>query len=81
MKLAGCFNSIEGLILGAFEECGVADDIFKIVGDIFKGDTIPILAGLEVGHGKRNLPIPTGLKATLDADRKLLSFHEPATSQ
>lgn len=80
MKLAGCFNGIEGLILGAFEDCGSNDDILKIVGNIFKGDTIPILAGLEVGHGKRNLPIPIGLKATLDADRKLLSFHEPATS-
>jgi len=80
MKLAGCFNSLAGLILGNFEDCGDTDDIIRIVDDIFKDDKIPIIAGLEVGHGKRNLAIPTGLKATLNADLKVLAFHEPATS-
>ncbi|MBW1821163.1 MAG: LD-carboxypeptidase [Deltaproteobacteria bacterium] len=80
MKLAGCFNGLEGLILGAFEDCGDIDDIIRIAGDIFKDDKIPILAGLEVGHGKRNLAIPTGLNATLNADLKVLAFHEPATT-
>jgi len=78
MKLAGCFNGLAGFILGAFEDCGDTDDIIRIAGDIFKDDKIPILAGLEVGHGKRNLTIPTGLNATLNADLKVLSFHEPA---
>lgn len=80
MKLAGCFNGLAGFILGAFEDCGDTDDIIRIVGDIFKDDKIPILAGLEVGHGKRNLAIPTGLNATVNADQKLLIFHEPATT-
>jgi muramoyltetrapeptide carboxypeptidase len=79
MKLAGCFNRLAGFILGTFEDCGNTDDIIRIAGDIFKDDKIPILAGLEVGHGKRNLAIPTGLNATLDADLKVLTFHEPAT--
>ena len=79
MKLAGCFNGLAGLILGNFEDCGDTDDIIRIAGDIFKDDKIPILAGLEVGHGKRNLAIPTGLNATLNADLKVLAFHEPAT--
>jgi len=80
MKLAGCFNGLAGLILGNFEDCGDTDDIIRIAGDIFKDDKIPILAGLEVGHGKRNLTIPTGLNATLNADQKLLIFNAPATS-
>ena len=79
MKLAGCFNRLAGFILGIFEDCGNTDDIIRIAGDIFKDDKIPILAGLEVGHGKRNLAIPTGLNATLNADLKVLTFHEPAT--
>lgn len=79
MKLAGCFNGLAGLILGNFEDCGDTDDIIRIAGDIFKDDIIPIIAGLEVGHGKRNLTIPTGLNATLNADLKVLAFHEPAT--
>ena len=79
MKLAGCFNSLAGLILGNFEDCGDTDDIIRIAGDIFKDDKIPMLAGLAVGHGKRNIAIPTGLNATVNADKKLLIFHEPAT--
>jgi muramoyltetrapeptide carboxypeptidase len=79
MKLAGCFNGLAGFILGAFEDCGDTDDIIRIAGDIFKDYKIPMLAGLEVGHGKRNLAIPTGLNATLNADLKVLAFHEPAT--
>jgi len=79
MKLAGCFNGLAGLILGNFEDCGDTDDIIRIADDIFKDDDIPMLAGLEVGHGKRNLTIPTGLNATLNADLKVLAFHEPAT--
>ena len=80
MKLAGCFNRLAGFILGTFEDCGNTDDIIRLAGDIFKDDKIPILAGLEVGHGKRNLAIPTGLNATLNADLKVLTFHEPATT-
>ncbi|MBW1944917.1 MAG: LD-carboxypeptidase [Deltaproteobacteria bacterium] len=79
MKLAGCFNSLAGLILGNFKDCGDADDIIRIAEDIFKDDKIPIIAGLEVGHGKRNLAISIGLNATLNADLKVLTFHEPAT--
>jgi len=79
MKLAGCFNGLAGLILGTFEDCGNTGDIIRIASDIFKDDRIPIIAGLEVGHGKRNLAIPTGLNATLNADLKVLTFHEPAT--
>lgn len=79
MKLAGCFNGLAGFILGAFENCGDTNDIIRITSDIFKDNKIPILTGLEVGHGKRNLVIPTGLHATVNTDQKLLIFHEPAT--
>jgi len=80
MKLAGCFNSLAGLILGNFIDCGDTDEIIRIADDIFKDDEIPIIAGLEVGHGKRNLAIPIGLNATVNVDQKLLIFHEPATN-
>ncbi len=79
MKIAGCFDGLAGLILGSFEDCGTINEIVRIVDDIFKADPIPILAGFEAGHGRSNITIPMGLEATLDADRHLLSFHEPAT--
>lgn len=79
MKMAGCLKGIAGLILGSFEECGPIDEIFRIVNNIFKDDSIPILAGFDAGHGNTNSTIPMGLEATLDADKHLLSFHASAT--
>jgi muramoyltetrapeptide carboxypeptidase LdcA involved in peptidoglycan recycling len=36
--------------------------------------------GLPVGHGSRNLTLPLGLAATLDAEAGLLTYHEAATA-
>ena len=80
MKLAGCFNGISGLILGAFKECGYLNEIGEIFNNIFEDADIPILAGFDMGHGEHNLTIPMGLGATLDTDKKRLLFHEPATA-
>jgi len=79
MKLAGCFEGLKGLFLGSFEACGKLDDIFRIVQEVFNDVNIPILSGFEIGHARVNITIPIGLRATLDADRQILTFHEPAT--
>jgi muramoyltetrapeptide carboxypeptidase len=79
MKLAGCFEGLKGLFLGSFEACGKLDDIFRIVQEMFNDVNIPILSGFEIGHARVNVTIPIGLRATLDADRQILTFHEPAT--
>ena len=79
MKLAGYFEGIKGLFLGSFEACGKLDEIFRIVQEIFRDVNIPILSGFEIGHGSMNITIPIGIGATLDTDRQILTFHEPAT--
>jgi len=79
MKLAGCFNGVTGVALGNFRRCGIRETIDKIFFETFKEYGIPILAGFTVGHQRSNLTIPFGIAATLDADRKVLVFHEPAT--
>jgi muramoyltetrapeptide carboxypeptidase len=80
MKLAGCFNGIAGLVLGSFEECGHLNEIYALVGDIFEDMAIPVMAGFEIGHGRRNIMIPLGLGATLDTEKERLLFHEPAVT-
>jgi muramoyltetrapeptide carboxypeptidase len=80
MKLAGCFNGIAGIILGSFKDCGHQNEIVEIFKNIFEDADIPILAGFDMGHGEHNLTVPMGLDATLDADKKRLLFHEPATA-
>jgi muramoyltetrapeptide carboxypeptidase len=79
MKLAGCFENLAGIVLGSFEDCGSMGRISQIVSEIFASEPIPVLAGLDAGHGKHNLTIPFGVEATLDADRHLLSYREAAT--
>lgn len=79
MRLAGYFDQLAGLILGSFEQCGAIDDIYRIVEDIFKNESFPILAGFNIGHGRENLTIPIGIEATLDMKNCVLSFHEAST--
>jgi muramoyltetrapeptide carboxypeptidase len=80
MKLAGCFAGVSGIVLGNFRRCGTMEEIEALCIDIFKCYDIPILAGFAIGHQRRNLTIPLGISATLDTDRKMLVYHEPATS-
>jgi len=80
MKLAGCFEHLTGIILGSFEDCGPMEIILNIVSDIFAPYSIPILAGLDAGHGMHNVTLPLGVEATLDADRHLLRYRQAATS-
>jgi muramoyltetrapeptide carboxypeptidase len=79
MKLAGCFEGLAGLILGDFIDCGAPEDVIKIFSGLFQDSEIPILAGLESGHGKQNITLPFGVEATLDADSHRLSYLQPAT--
>ncbi|MBL7179379.1 MAG: LD-carboxypeptidase [Pseudomonadota bacterium] len=79
MKLAGCFDGLAGLMLGSFEKCGKLDRIYRIVAEMFSDVDIPVLAGFDIGHGRTNITIPLGIAATLDADRRKLIYHEPAT--
>ena len=79
MKLADCFKGLAGIVLGSFEDCGPADEIFNIINEIFSDYHVPILAGMNAGHGNPNLTLPMGIEATLDADRHMLSYHRAAT--
>jgi muramoyltetrapeptide carboxypeptidase len=79
MKLAGCFDGIAGLVLGSFEGCGSLDGIYKIFQEYFQEIPVPILAGFDTGHGEQNLTIPLGIDVTLDTDKQLLVFDQPAT--
>lgn len=79
MKLAGCFENLAGIVLGSFKDCGSIDSILAAVAEIFAPYPIPILAGLEAGHGENNVTIPFGVEATLDADHYLLSYRQAAT--
>jgi len=79
MKLAGCFDNLAGIVLGSFEQCGTPGAVLDVFSRMFGDFAIPVLGGLDAGHGKTNLTVPIGLAATLDADRKRLAFDRAAT--
>jgi muramoyltetrapeptide carboxypeptidase len=79
MRMAGCFDGLAGLALGAFTDCGSEEDLAAIVEDVFSEEDMPIVSGFDIGHGPVNLAVPVGLPATLDTEDKRLVFHEPAT--
>jgi muramoyltetrapeptide carboxypeptidase len=81
MKMACCFDGISGMILGSFEKCGEIDHIHTIFHEIFSDMDIPILAGLNVGHGYPNLTIPFGIKAYLDTDIGTLTYQHRHLNQ
>jgi muramoyltetrapeptide carboxypeptidase len=74
MQRAGCFHGISGLVLGSFDGCGSPAQILEIVADLFQGTEIPILAGVDAGHGEPNLTLPLGARAVLDTGNRTLAF-------
>ena len=78
MVLAGCFEGLAGLALGAFTDCGSAEAVHRIVADRLGGLNIPILAGFDVGHETVNMTLPVGLPVKLDTRSGSLTFAGPA---
>jgi muramoyltetrapeptide carboxypeptidase len=79
MKLAGCFDGMAGVALGAFHDCGEDRDVDRVFTDAFGNLGIPVLGGFPIGHGKENLAVPIGLSASLDTTQRVLTFRQPAT--
>lgn len=78
MTQAGCLEGVSGVVLGDFSGCGPLQSVYGIFRERLGNRGIPILAGLEAGHEKRNLTLPLGLGATLDADARTLCYRMPA---
>jgi len=60
MKMAGMFKQIKGVITGSFEQCDNDQYLQEIVVEIFEEYNIPIITGIDAGHGKINLSLPMG---------------------
>jgi muramoyltetrapeptide carboxypeptidase len=66
---AGWFEDVAGIVLGTWTGCGELDAVFA---DRLMPIGVPILAGVPVGHGPRQLTIRLGAGAELDADTLVL---------
>jgi muramoyltetrapeptide carboxypeptidase len=66
---AGYFEDVAGIVLGTWTDCG---DLEAVFADRLTPIGAPILAGVPVGHGPRQLTIRLGATAELDADALML---------
>jgi muramoyltetrapeptide carboxypeptidase len=82
MRLAGKFDRVHGVVLGAFtkrkDEKEWDDDasINDVLCDYFANLNVPVLANFPVGHVRYNASFPIGALVELDADRQALEVLE-----
>ena len=74
MKMAGCFDTIKGVVTGSFEDCANSDYIPEIISEIFGDMNIPVMMGLAAGHGETNLSLRMGQRVVMEADRSRIQW-------
>jgi muramoyltetrapeptide carboxypeptidase len=83
LALAGVFDRVAALALGAFTDCeeaGAGYTSAEVIADLAAEVGLPCLADLPIGHGAVNVPVPLGVRVRLDADAGVLTFLESAVS-
>jgi muramoyltetrapeptide carboxypeptidase len=82
LRLAGKFDKVRGVILGAFtarkEEAKWDDDasIDDVLRDYFAGLNVPVLAHFPVGHVPYNTTLPVGAQVEFDTEHQTLQVLE-----
>ncbi|MBW1943081.1 MAG: LD-carboxypeptidase [Deltaproteobacteria bacterium] len=80
LHLGGILKDLAGLIAGQFEDRGDDSDIGHLLKERTYDTGIPVVTGLPLGHGDLNLPLPVGLRGSLDTEKMTLSVLEPSVS-
>jgi len=76
----GQLDNLSGLLVGDLSECGSRSDLNDLIQERLAAVSLPMLSGVPIGHERRNLTLPMGLPATLDAGSGTLTYHQPATA-
>ena len=64
---AGWLDQVVGIGVGQFSSNPTSDLLEHVVTDRLAGLGVPVIAGLEIGHGDRNLALPLGAQVRLIA--------------
>ena len=86
LRLAGVFSEAHGIVVGELTDVKASDTtkptltvdhlLHHYLGSLSK----PVLEGMVYGHIPRKLTIPIGIRASVDANERHVSFLEPAVS-
>lgn len=77
----GLLKSLAGIAVGQFSEPGHGNNAIRppdVLSERLGSLGIPVLGGLSIGHGDRNLAVALGSQATLDADAGTLTVASAA---
>jgi muramoyltetrapeptide carboxypeptidase len=83
LSLAGVFQRVAAVVLGQLQGCDAEQGVpptrrfvsaREVLQDRLGAPGIPVVLDAPVGHGQRNVALPLGAVATLDADAGRLSF-------
>lgn len=78
LRLSNKVGSPAGIALGTFTDCGGSyideSGVTELVENLAQEFDCPIVSGLPVGHGDRNMPLPLGVDARLDGTKGTLEL-------
>ncbi len=81
LKMAGVFNQVNGIVLGAFRDC-IAEEpdraftIDEVFDQHFKGLNKPVYANAQFGHVVNKFVLPVGTKVRINADKGTIQMLE-----
>lgn len=86
LRIAGVFDKVKGVVLGAFTDCKESDpskktlSLGEVIEDYFTRIKKPVVYNFQHGHIKDNITIPYGIKFKLNASRCFIEIDESAVS-
>ncbi len=81
---AGLFKDVRGVILGELVECTPERGRYaaqRVLESAIASIGVPAVSGAAFGHADRNIALPLGVRARLDAGAGTLTLLEPAISR
>jgi len=83
---AGVLSRSAGVAIGRFTDCVPGDaaapslTLETILAEAAENTGRPFLTGFPIGHERRMVTVPVGIRALLDADKGVITLLEPATA-
>ena len=84
LKQAGVLASVAGIAFGAIRPVDGNEQEARLIAEFIAEQTaglgVPVLYGIEAGHGTENLALPLGIRARIDTNSGRLTYLESAVS-
>jgi muramoyltetrapeptide carboxypeptidase len=86
LRIAGIFKEVKGVIMGELTDVKPSDTkspfltLEQVLQDYLPAIPHPVITGLVYGHVPKKLTMPIGIRGSMNANAKTISFDESAVS-